>query len=117
MVLSSSGNSMNLKNAIKLQNQKVLNQYLYWEKRRPNKRLADYSLILIQILLLEFKNYNLIGYIICEIVEDDLNENNKIKRMEEVSYNHFDFDGVFTNNKVYVDQTGKRQSDVIGQTA
>ena len=76
MVLSSSGNSMNLKKAIKTAKSKNIKSIsLLGKKGGLIRDYADYSLIINSDITARIQElHNLIGHIICEIVEDDLNE-------------------------------------------
>ena len=76
MVLSSSGNSMNLKKAIKTAKSKSITSIsLLGKKGGLIRDYADYSLIINSDITARIQElHNLIGHIICEIVEDDLNE-------------------------------------------
>ena len=76
MVLSSSGNSMNLKKAIKTAKSKNIKSIsLLGKKGGLIKDYVDYSLIINSDITARIQElHNLIGHIICEIVEDDLNE-------------------------------------------
>ena len=76
MVLSSSGNSMNLKKAIKTAKSKSITSIsLLGKKGGLIRDYADYSLIINSDITARIQElHNLIGHIICEIVEDELNE-------------------------------------------
>ena len=76
IVLSSSGNSINLKNAIKTAKSKSIKSIsLLGKKGGLIKDYADHSLIINSNITARIQElHNLIGHIICEIVEDELNE-------------------------------------------
>ena len=93
---------------LKLQNQNILNQYLYRKKGGLIRDYADYSLIINSDNAARIQElHNLISHIICEIVKMILMKNNKILKEWKKFHTIILISMEFSQNKVYVDQTGK----------